>query len=251
MDDNLIRINKALADAGICSRRKADELVAAGRVAVNGKIMREPGQKVCPGRDSIAVDGKKVEIKTPDSRPRHYLMLNKPVHTVCTASDPDERKTVFDILPEEMHRTRLFTIGRLDYFSEGLLLLTDDGPFAHRLTHPAFHIPRKYLVLVREKPDESLLEIMRRGMTLREGERLAPVEVSATPHNRGTMLNLTLSQGINRQIRRMCRDLDLTILRLVRMGFGPLNLGDLPPGQCRPLSKEELEGLRSAPKSRR
>ena len=243
------RLNKALADAGVCSRRRADELIFAGRVRVNGVTAESPGQRVLPG-DAVSLDGRPVKMKEEQSRPC-WLMLNKPVRIVSTAKDPEGRETVLDLVPEPWCRRRLFPVGRLDFFSEGLILLTDDGELAHRLTHPRWHLSKVYHVLVRPERGEAsisaALSLMRRGMTLAEGDRLAPVEVRVlSSSSRGVLLEMVLHQGLNRQIRRMCRDVDWTVLRLKRIKEGPLELGGLAPGNVRPLSAAEVSALRRA-----
>ena len=243
------RLNKALADAGLCSRRKADELIQNGAVVVNGIVTRELGLRVLPS-DTISVHGKKI-IRA--SQSRTWLMMNKPVQIVSTAHDPEGRRTVLDILPEDWKRLRLFPVGRLDYFSEGLLLLTDDGELAHRVLHPAYQVPRVYHLLVREQPDEAILQNMRSGVCLAEGERLAPMKARILPSSArlsyfppyGTLLEIMLTQGVNRQIRRICRDLKLTVLRLARVAHGAICLGDLPPGRVRLLSDVEVASLRT------
>lgn len=245
-----LRLNKALADAGLCSRRKADELVFSGAVTVNGVVAASPGERVNPQSDTVCVHGKPVPLRAPSTAPC-WLMLHKPVSVVSTVSDPEGRPTVLGLVPEQWRGRRLYPVGRLDFFSEGLLLLSDDGDLAHRLTHPRWHMPRVYHVLVRpEGPNvpSKTLELFRKGMRLAEGDQLAPVptKVLPTQASAGILLEMTLHQGVNRQIRRMCRDAALTILRLKRMQQGPLYLGDLPPGQLRPLSQAELHALRSA-----
>lgn len=244
---SLVRVNKALADAGVCSRRKADELVAQGRVTCNGCVVDSPGCKVDMAHDHLCVDGAPVGLR----QELRHVLLNKPIHVVSTASDPQGRTTVLDFLPRELAGARLYPVGRLDYFSEGLLLLTNDGALAQRMTHPRHHLPKVYHVLVRGHVPEDALQAMREGMTLAEGEHLAPVEAERVEGRRGrknatTLLRLTLRQGVNRQIRRMCRDLGLTILRLTRIGQGPLRLEGLEPGQCRLLTPEEVRELRAA-----
>jgi 23S rRNA pseudouridine2605 synthase len=242
MDDNArgLRLNKALAHAGVCARRKADELILAGAVTVNGRIVAEPGRRVDPAVDSVTVNGRALSL-----RPRAFcrLMLHKPVRVLSTARDPEGRATVLDILPAAYAGRRLYPVGRLDYFSEGLLLVTDDGELAHLLAHPGRHVPRRYEVLVRGRVGRPALAAMRAGMTLAEGETLAGIEAGAEPLGRDTLVRMTLHQGVNRQIRRMCRDLGLTILRLVRTGFGPLNLEGLACGGCRELTARELAAL--------
>lgn len=239
--DEGIRLNKAIAATGLCSRRKADELILAGRVSVDGKPEPNPGRQVLPF-ESIAVDGR--ILSAPQSYT--YLMLNKPVHVVCTVSDPEGRPTVLDCLAPEYKALRLYPVGRLDYFSEGLLLLTNDGQLAQRLTHPRHHQPKTYEVLVRGTVPEGALKIMRRGMHLAEGEDIMPVEVIAQQVGGNTQLQMVLRQGLNRQIRRMCRDLGLTILRLCRVAQGSLRLGDLASGKARPLTDAEVARLRES-----
>ncbi len=239
-----VRLNKALAAAGVCSRRKADELISAGRVAINGETVATPGVSVIPGRDRVTLDGRGIPL-TGAGVEHAYVALHKPVQVVSTVSDPEGRPTVMELLPQSLRQKRLYPVGRLDYFSEGLLLLTDDGELTHRLTHPRYHLPRTYEVRLRERPSPEALRLMRLGMTLAEGERLAPVEAvpfAADPH----WLTLVLHQGVNRQIRRMCRDLNLTILTLRRVGMGPVSLDHLPKGACRPLSPAEIAALRRA-----
>ncbi|MBE1425215.1 23S rRNA pseudouridine2605 synthase [Desulfomicrobium macestii] len=212
---------------------------------MNGLIQREPGTRVVPGQDTVLLDGAVVMAKQDASC--SYIMLHKPVHTVTTVNDPQGRKTVVDLLPEELRTQRLFPVGRLDYMSEGLLLLTNDGEVTLRLTHPSYEHAKKYEVLVREAVTEKSLNIMRQGMRLQEGERLAPVEVDTAPDANGaTLMRMTLRQGVNRQIRRMCRDLGLTILRLRRVELGPLHLGSLEPGKWRALTDAEIQILKSS-----
>lgn len=241
-----IRINKALAQAGVCSRRGADDLVAAGRVTVNGEPA-QAGTKVDPARDTVAVDGRPVAIRAPEAVPHVYLALHKPIETVTTASDPQGRPTVLDLLPRKYKDARVFPVGRLDFYSQGLLLLTTDGELANRLMHPRWHLPKVYDLTVRGHVTDEVLAAMRKGMTLAEGETLAPVDVRARPEGPGLWgLEMTLIQGLNRQIRRMCRDLGLTVLRLARTSQGPVRLGDLPPGKCRELTPGEVSALQKA-----
>ncbi len=246
-----LRLNKALAEAGLCSRRAADELIRAGRVRINGRPA-EAGDRVTP-EDRIEVDGR--PLRGRESRPAPCcLMLHKPVGVVSTARDPQGRTTVLDLVPPPWNARRLYPAGRLDFFSEGLLLLTDDGELTHRLIHPSHHLPRVYHVLVRERVEPRILRLFASGMTLAEGDRIAPVQARPIPApqggkpgtGRGVWLEMTLHQGLNRQIRRMCRDAGLTVLRLIRTAQGPLHLGDLPSGTLRPLTAAELHGLRRA-----
>ncbi len=245
VESALIRINKAIAQAGICSRRHADDLIAAGKVRVNNAPVTSAGMKVDPHKDSIEVNGK------PLPRTAHtadlYLMLNKPVRTVTTASDPEGRTTVLDLLPRATVNRRVFPVGRLDYLSEGLLLLTTDGNLTQKMTHPGFNHPKTYEVRVAGDVTRDKLATMTRGMTLAEGEKLRPVQVTIMRSDERTaLLRMVLRQGVNRQIRRMCRDLDLKILKLKRVQQGPLTLGRLPLGKCRELTTEEVLQLKKS-----
>jgi len=197
-------------------------------------------------RDNVVVDGQIVAFSP--QKTHIYLVFHKPVQTVTTASDPQGRPTVFDLLPPEIPRQGLFTVGRLDFYSEGLLLFTDDGELTHRLTHPSTHVPKTYHVLVRGAVSEHTLSTMGQGMRLAEGEVLAPVAATVLHREspERTLLSLRLIQGVNRQIRRMCRDLGLTVLRLTRVAQGPIELADLPRGRCRSLTPAEIAALRAA-----
>jgi len=242
-----LRINKALAGAGVCSRRAADELVKQGAVRVNNQTITEPGLKINPARDQVEVHGQILSIPVPGHETHVYLALNKPPEVVSTLSDPKARKTVLDLLSPAIKKRRVFPVGRLDYFSQGLLLLTTDGELSFRLTHPSRHLPKTYQVLVRGEVTPQKLQIMRRGMTLKEGEKLAPIKVFAAKDKPGTTrLEMTLIQGVNRQIRRMCRDLDLVVLRLMRTSQGPVALGSLAQGKTRALTQKEILELRRA-----
>ncbi len=252
-----MRLNKALACAGICSRRQADVLIERGSVMVNGHVVTEMGCKIHIAQDDITVDGRPLprpqqshdggDTGAQRFGPQTYLLINKPVQVVTTVRDPQGRQTVIDLIPSQFRRQRLFPVGRLDFFSEGLLLLTNDGELTNRLTHPRWHLPKVYEVRVRGDVSLEKLNVMRHGMRLAEGELLAPVEVERIWADRSsTVLELTLHQGINRQIRRMCRDLDLVVLRLRRVAQGPLELGALELGQCRTLTNTEVRALRRA-----
>lgn len=239
MNEETLRLNKVIAQSGICSRRKADELIAQGRVSVNG-TPAEAGMRVGP-HDTVTVDGRPLG----HAQEHVYLMLNKPVQVVSTASDPQGRQTVLDFVPARYSSLRLYPVGRLDYFSEGLIILTNDGPLAQQLMHPSRGSGKTYEVLVRGSAPEEALETMRHGMVLAEGDRTAPVQITAGATPRGnTALTFTLHQGLNRQIRRMCRDVGLTILKLRRVSEGPLRLGNLESGTVRELTPEEVDMLK-------
>lgn len=238
-----LRLNKAMARAGICSRRKADQLIAAGKVRLNAGVVSELGTKVRPG-DTIEVDGRSYTVRG-DCQEHVYVALHKPVGVVTTASDPQGRPTVLDLLGPDLVRQRVVPVGRLDAMSEGLLLLTTDGDLTYRLTHPKWHVPKVYHVLVREEVDATRLKTMHQGMTLAEGEKLAPVKVKVVrASSEETLLEMELIQGINRQIRRMCRDLGLTIKWLKRVRQGKVVLDNLAPGKWRRLTDKEVASLK-------
>ena len=240
------RLDKIIAGEGTYSRREVRLLVRQGRVLVDGVPARSPEDKVVPEAVEIMVDGTVLHC-----RRYTWIMLHKPAG-VLSATEDGRGATVLDLLPPELRRRGLFPVGRLDKDTEGLLLLTNDGELAQRLMHPRHHQPKTYDVLVRGTVPAAALATMRRGMTLAEGEALRPVEVESRMQANGhTRLRMVLHQGVNRQIRRMCRDLGLTILRLKRIRLGPLGLGDLPPGSCRFLSGTEVAALLQAAEIRR
>ena len=226
-----MRLNRFLAAAGIGSRRHCDELIAAGRVAINGEtctdFSMQPG-----GRDHVKVDGKLIHLAPPLT-----IMLHKPAGFVSTRSDPQVRDTVFDLLPAKF--SRLFNIGRLDAQTEGLLLLTNDGSLAQRLTHPRYKIEKEYEVTLDRSWDPALASKLLRGNFL-DGERARIVRLHSTAP---VHLRVVLRQGINRQIRRMFEAVGYHVKVLVRIRIGPVRLGDLPRGRWRALTKRELKSL--------
>ncbi|MGI9042922.1 MAG: pseudouridine synthase [Gemmatimonadaceae bacterium] len=227
-----MRIQRALARAGVASRRGAEELVSAGRVAVNG-VVAVTGQSVDLDSDTITVDG------NPVSHPVgfHWLALNKPPGVMTTKSDPGGRRTVFDFVPD---RPGLTYVGRLDYLTEGVLLMTTDGEAAHRLTHPSSEVERTYVATVRGD-GPSAVRTARKGIELEDGW-MKPLDISAVNVSRGLWnLEVTIAEGRTREIRRFCAALDLAVERLVRTRFGPVSLGSLATGASRPLTGKERD----------
>ncbi len=234
----LIRLQKALADAGVASRRAGEKLIASGRVKVNGLVVTSLGSKVDPRTDTIEVDGKAIE----KAERKRYIMLNKPAGYVTTVSDPRGRKTVLDLLAgvEE----RVYPVGRLDYDTEGLLLLTNDGPLTFALTHPSRGVEKRYLALVEGIPGDEALTRLKAGVILADGPT-APARVRLLRAKEGqALLEIAIHEGRTRQIRRMCEAIGHPVLHLSRTHFGGLSLGKLPAGRSRGLSEKEVDLLR-------
>lgn len=228
------RLQKILAQAGLGSRRTAEEMIAAGRVRVNGHVATL-GARADPDRDAIEVDGALIGVR---QGLVHYL-LNKPTGVVTTASDPQGRPTVVDLVPDS---PRVYPVGRLDADTEGLLLLTNDGELAHRLTHPSFGVDKEYLAEVEGTPSRGALRRLREGVELDDG-RTAPAKASmAGPHT----LRITVHEGRNRQVRRMAEAIGHPVRRLVRVRIGPLSDRRLAPGEWRELTQAELRSLERA-----
>lgn len=235
-----IRIQKLLADAGFCSRRRAEALIQEGKVQKNGRKVKL-GDKASP-KDLITVEGQKVSI--PRKKTYRYLMLHKPRGYVTTVSDELERRCVMDLLEDV--EERVYPIGRLDRNSEGLLLLTNDGNFANNIMHPSRHVTKTYRVTVRPDINDEQLVALADGVEL-DGRKTLPANVLVVNKEPGrVVLQITIKEGRNRQIRRMCEAVGLEVARLRRTSIGPIKLGMLKPGSYRDLTAEELRAIRNA-----
>jgi len=246
----LDRLQKIIAAAGICSRRKAEELITAGRVSLNGKTVTELGTKADPAHDHIKVDGKLLA-SGPGSR-KTYLMLHKPKGYVTTVSDPEGRPTVMDLVRSakaSVHE-RVYPVGRLDWASEGLLLMTNDGELANQLTRAASHVPKTYLVKISGKPQEADLAKLRAGVSIAtsvEGRRVrtAPAKIHLAHNAPNPWYEVTLIEGRNRQLHRMFERIGHRVEKIKRVRYGPLEL-NVEAGRFRPLTTGEVESLRRA-----
>jgi 23S rRNA pseudouridine2605 synthase len=228
------RLQKVLAQAGIGSRRRCEELIEAGSVTVNGEVAAL-GRRVDPDHDLIEVDGAAIGVR-PGSV---YYLLNKPLGVITTADDPQGRRTVVDLVPPE---PRVFPVGRLDGDTEGLLLLTNDGELTHRLTHPSFGVDKEYLAHVDGSPSRGALRTLREGVDLDDG-RTAPASASLVGDG---VVKLVIHEGRNRQVRRMCEAVGHPVRRLVRTRIGPLRDVHLRPGEWRELTQDEVRSLERA-----
>lgn len=235
-----MRLQRALARAGIASRRSSEELISAGRVTVNGTVAHI-GQVVDPERDDIRVDGKKV------ARPAGnvWILLHKPSGVMTTRADPEGRQTVFDLVKDVPGLTY---VGRLDYLTEGALLLTTDGAAANALTHPRYEVEREYVAIVTGDVESAVAEA-RRGVELEDGIVQA-IDVTARRIGSGrSEFRVTIAEGRKREVRRLCKALGLTVERLIRVRYGPIELGKLPVGKSRPLTSAELRAVEKTVRS--
>ncbi|MCL6609900.1 MAG: rRNA pseudouridine synthase [Peptococcaceae bacterium] len=232
------RLHKFMSRHGVASRRDCEEMIAAGRVRVNGKTVTAPGTAIDPSRDRVEVDGRAL------GRPERpvYIMIYKPRGYLSTVDDPRGRKKVTDLIPEV--KERVFPVGRLDYDSEGLLIITNDGDLTYRLTHPSHRITKTYRVRVRGVPGAGDLERLAGGIMLEDG-MTAPARIEFIGEREGNaLLEVTIHEGRNRQIRRMFEKIGCRVVRLKRIRIGPLSLGDLRPGQYRHLGEGEVRRLK-------
>lgn len=238
----LERIQKVMAEQGLCSRRAAEQIILEGRVKINGHPARL-GDKMDVNRDTMMIDGERIRLVK--KQEYHYLMLHKPRGFVTTTSDERGRKTVMDLLAD--YPVRVFPVGRLDKDSEGLLLLTNDGAFANLMMHPSHGVSKLYRVTVHPRADEGQVVALSKGVTLDDGTTTQPAVVNVVVDEPGrTVLEMTIKEGKNRQIRRMCEAVGLEVVRLRRSAMGAVKLGMLQPGQYRELSKSEVAALRAA-----
>jgi 23S rRNA pseudouridine2605 synthase len=232
------RLNKFLAHAGVGSRRYCDQLIAAGRVKVNGVKVTEMGLKVDPATHTVAVDDQPVKAEK-----LVYWAVNKPVGYLCTNHDPSGRPRAIDLLPHV--EQRVYTVGRLDEASDGLLLMTNDGDLAMNLMHPRYGVPKTYYALVAGRPTDDDLQKLTDGVWLSDGKVRARSVKRLKPQGNGTWLRVVLTEGKNREVRRMLAKLDHKVMRLKRMAIGPVKLDKLPKGKARRVSEEELKDLRA------
>jgi 23S rRNA pseudouridine2605 synthase len=236
------RLQKVLASAGLGSRRDCEELIIAGRVEVDRKVVTELGTKVDPQSQNVRVDGEVV------LKPKLlYFAVFKPDGVISTNSDPAGRPRVIDLLPPHKKKNRrMFTVGRLDMHSEGLILLTNDGELANRLTHPRYGIEKEYLVQVAGHVEREVLQQIREGVYLSEGLMKVAGVKSRRRYKQSTLLDMTLNEGRNREIRRVMAKVGHKVQRLTRVSVGPIRLGKMEPGECRPLNRTEVTALRKA-----
>jgi 23S rRNA pseudouridine2605 synthase len=238
-----MRLQKFMAAAGVASRRASETVVAAGRVTVNGETVTDPARDVTE-RDEVRVDG--CAVSAPDAQPRVVYAVHKPAGVVSTARDPQGRATVVSLVRVA---ARLYPVGRLDADTTGLILLTNDGELAYRLTHPRFEVPKTYRARLDGPPvTDAQIRALRSGVTLDDG-RTAPARVRRIGARSDNQIELTIHEGRNRQVRRMCEAVGHRVRTLSRVAFGPLALGELPAGGSRRLSPDEVEALRRASQS--
>ncbi len=239
-----IRLQKFLSQAGIASRRAAEKLILEGKVRVNGVIVRELGTKVDPEVDQVTCAGQKIQIQENES----YILLHKPRQVLVTRQDPQNRKTVYELIPSLHSSVR--SVGRLDYDSEGLLLMTNDGELAYRLTHPSYEVKKTYQVLVKQAPAPEKIRHLEKGVEI-EGERTAPAKIQkispalkSRGEESGVWFSVEIHEGKKRQVRRMFEWAGSKVLRLIRVRLGVLSLGNLAPGKWRELTPDEVLKLK-------
>lgn len=232
------RLQKVMAHAGVASRRKSEEIIAEGRVKVNGEIVTEMGFKVDPEQDEIIVDGEVIS-----KEKKRYILLNKPEGYITTVSDPEGRPTVMDLIPDL--EQRLYPAGRLDYDSSGLLIMTNDGDLTYKLTHPKKEVDKKYRVLAEGELQQEDFDKFEAGMII-DGQKTAPAKVSAVSyHNNKTQFDIVIHEGRNRQVRRMAKIAGFSVISLKRTAFAFLTLKGVREGEFRYLSDQEINKLKN------
>lgn len=235
------RLQKILSAAGVASRRASEQLILEGRVSVNGETIRELGTKADPEKDAIKVDGRRIKTDVA----QRYIVLYKPKGYVTTRKDPEGRRTVMDLIDDSQY---IYPVGRLDYDTEGLVLMTTDGELAARLMHPRHEVDKEYEVIVLGAPDARAIEKLKKGVYI-EGGRTSPAHVhigsTVKGHKPTTLLTITIREGRNRQIRKMCSAVGLPVRDLRRIRMGPITLGRLKPGQWRALTPGEVKRLKA------
>jgi 23S rRNA pseudouridine2605 synthase len=234
------KIQLIIRDSGIASRRKAEELILEGRVTLNGQVVEDPTARADLDRDHIKVDGKLLRLSEDQ---KHYYLFNKPRNVVSTMDDPEGRPCLGDLI--KALKKRLFPVGRLDFDAEGLMILTNDGALAQKLSHPSNQIPRTYLVKVRGTPEDKVLSMIRKGMPIGEGDRLGDVQFWVTKRQTTTTwIKITLYEGKKNELKRVFFRIDHPIRKIRRIAFGPFFLGTLPVGHFRPLTDQETAKLK-------
>jgi 23S rRNA pseudouridine2605 synthase len=242
-DNEPMRLNRYLALLGVGSRRACDDMIAAGRVMVDNRRVTTAGTRVVPGQNRVSVDGARVE----SPQQPLVLLLNKPLGVVCTVSDEFGRPTVLDLCKRYARKRRLFPVGRLDINTTGVILLTNDGILCYRLTHPRYQIPRIYVVRVHGLVnDRKLLRLEQLSSSRRRTEKRGVGVRFVKEIGRESILKITLHEGHNRQVRKMCESVGLKVTQLRRVQFGPITIRKMPLGACRPLEPGEMEKLRRA-----
>ncbi|MBI4401850.1 MAG: rRNA pseudouridine synthase [Nitrospirae bacterium] len=234
-----VRLQKVIADAGLASRRKAEAMIAQGRVCVNGRIVRELGTRVDPLKDHVKVDGRHLK----PVPPQVFLLLNKPKGYLSSLSDPAGRPTISDLLGGV--GLRVFPVGRLDFDSEGLMLLTNQGELAQALLHPRYHVPKTYLIKVKGILSDEEITSLERGVVLRDGRTGPAMVKKVRKATENSWLEITIYEGRKHQVKRMLEAVGHPVLKLTRVRFGPLALGDLAPGEYRYLTNREANALRA------
>ncbi len=233
-----VRLHKVIADSGLASRRKAEEMIKAGQVTVNGRVVRELGTKVDPLHDHVKVEGRHIK----PVPPQVFVMLNKPKGCVSSLADPEDRPTVKDYL--RGIGVRVFPVGRLDYDSEGLLLLTNHGKLAQALLHPRYHVPKTYLIKVKGILSDEEIAALQQGVRLEDAVTRPAVVKKVKKVERNSWLEITIHEGRKHQVKRMLESVGHPVIKLTRIRFGPLSLGSLPPGEFRYLTDREANALR-------